>query len=55
MKFAMDGKAFRANYDKVASEPGELWEKIKGVTRPGLQLAGSDLHRRAAVLRRLRR
>ena len=32
MKFAMNGKAFRANYDKVASEPGKLWEKIKGVT-----------------------
>ena len=32
MKFAMNGKAFKANYDKVASEPGKLWEKIKGVT-----------------------
>jgi aconitate hydratase len=31
MKFAMDGKAFRANYDKVKTEPGPLWEKIKGV------------------------
>ena len=31
MKFAMNGKAFKANYDKVASEPGPLWEKIKGV------------------------
>ncbi|MDQ2927825.1 MAG: aconitate hydratase [Pseudomonadota bacterium] len=31
MKFAMDGKAFKANYDKVASEPGPLWQKIKGV------------------------
>jgi aconitate hydratase len=31
MKFAMNGKAFRANYAKVKSEPGKLWEKIKGV------------------------
>ena len=31
MKFAMDGKAFRANYALVKSEPGKLWEKIKGV------------------------
>ncbi len=31
MKFAMNGKAYKANYDKVASEPGPLWEKIKGV------------------------
>ena len=32
MKFAMNGKAFRENYAKVKSEPGELWEKIMGVT-----------------------
>jgi aconitate hydratase len=32
MKHAMNGKAYKANYDKVASEPGELWEKIKGVS-----------------------
>ena len=32
MKFAMNGKAFRANYAKVKSEPGKLWEKIKGVS-----------------------
>ena len=31
MKYAMNGKAFKANYDKVRSEPGPLWEKIKGV------------------------
>ncbi len=31
MKFAMNGKAFRKNYDKVKSDPGKLWEKIKGV------------------------
>jgi aconitate hydratase len=30
MKYAMNGKAFKANYDKVASEPGPLWTKIKG-------------------------
>jgi len=32
MKFAMNGKAFRANYGKVKSEPGALWENIRGVT-----------------------
>ncbi len=31
MKYAMNGKAFRKNYDKVKSEPGKLWERIKGV------------------------
>ena len=30
MKHAMNGKAFRKNYDKVKSDPGKLWEKIKG-------------------------
>ena len=29
MKHAMDGAAFKANYDKVASDPGELWGEIK--------------------------
>ena len=32
MKYAMNGKAFRANYAKVKSEPGKLWQKIKGIT-----------------------
>ncbi len=31
MKFAMNGKAFRENYAKVRTEPGKLWEKIRGV------------------------
>ncbi|MES2480529.1 MAG: aconitate hydratase [Pseudomonadota bacterium] len=31
MRHAMNGKAFQANYGKVKSEPGPLWEKIKGV------------------------
>ncbi|MFG6431007.1 aconitate hydratase AcnA [Roseateles sp. LYH14W] len=30
MKFAMDADAFKANYDKVATEPGKLWKAIKG-------------------------
>jgi aconitate hydratase len=30
MKFAMNGRAFRANYAKVKSEPGKLWEKDLG-------------------------
>ena len=32
MKYAMNGKAFRANYAKVKTEPGKLWEKIRGVS-----------------------
>ncbi len=31
MKFAMNGKAFRANYALVRSDPGELWQRITGV------------------------
>ncbi len=30
MKYAMNGKAFRRNYDKVKTEPGKLWTKIPG-------------------------
>jgi aconitate hydratase len=32
LKFAMNPKAFQANYAKVKSEPGELWGRIKGVS-----------------------
>ena len=32
LKFALDPKAFQANYGQVKSNPGELWEHIKGVT-----------------------
>jgi aconitate hydratase len=31
MKFAMNGKAFKENYDKVKTKPGKLWEQTKGV------------------------
>jgi aconitate hydratase len=31
MKYAMDGDAFEANYAKVKSEPGRLWNDIHGV------------------------
>ncbi len=31
MRFAMNGDAFRENYEKVAAEPGALWDKITGV------------------------
>jgi len=30
MKFAMKGKAYRENYARVRTEPGALWERIKG-------------------------
>ncbi|HZF78947.1 MAG TPA: aconitate hydratase AcnA, partial [Rubrivivax sp.] len=32
MKHAMNGAAFRRNYDKVKTDPGELWQRIQGVT-----------------------
>ena len=32
MKYAMNGKAFKQNYEKVKSDPGKLWEKVKGVS-----------------------
>jgi aconitate hydratase len=32
LKYAMNPKAFQANYGKVKSDPGELWQKIKGVS-----------------------
>ncbi|GKT20387.1 aconitate hydratase [Acidovorax sp. SUPP3334] len=32
MRFAMNGKAFRDNYGKVKTDPGALWNNIKGVT-----------------------
>jgi aconitate hydratase len=32
MKYAMNGKAFQANYGKVKTEPGALWERIEGVS-----------------------
>jgi aconitate hydratase len=31
MKHAMKGKAYRSNYELVKTDPGKLWEKIKGV------------------------
>ena len=31
MKFAMKGKAFRESYARIATDPGKLWEKIRGV------------------------
>ncbi|MBK0394261.1 aconitate hydratase [Ramlibacter algicola] len=32
LKFAMDGKAYRNNYAKVKTEPGELWKGIQGMS-----------------------
>jgi aconitase A len=28
----MKGKAYRDNYERIQSEPGQLWERIKGVS-----------------------
>ncbi|HEX4584193.1 MAG TPA: aconitate hydratase AcnA [Burkholderiaceae bacterium] len=30
LKYATDGQAYRSNYARVASDPGELWKKIAG-------------------------
>jgi len=30
MKYAMNGKAYQANYAKVKTDPGALWERIQG-------------------------
>ena len=48
LKYAMKGKAFRANYAKVATDPGKLWKKSRG-ERQCLHLACQHLHCRAAV------
>ncbi len=32
MKYAMNGEAFKQNYDNVTLKPGDLWEEIEGVT-----------------------
>ncbi|WP_019559237.1 aconitate hydratase AcnA [Caldimonas manganoxidans] len=32
MKFAMDRKAFKENYEKVRTKPGKLWSQIEGAT-----------------------
>ena len=32
MRYAMRGKAFRANYKRIASDPGKLWERINSST-----------------------
>ncbi len=32
MKFATNGEAFRANYAKIKTDPGKLWENIGGVS-----------------------
>jgi aconitate hydratase len=32
LKYAMDGETFQKNYAQIASNPGDLWQKIKGGT-----------------------
>ncbi|MGI4778544.1 MAG: aconitate hydratase [Janthinobacterium lividum] len=32
LRFAMNAKAFRANYDKVRTDPGKFWTSIQGTT-----------------------
>ena len=32
LRYAMDAKAFRKNYEQIKDNPGKLWESIKGVS-----------------------
>jgi aconitate hydratase len=32
LKYALNGKTYRKNYEQVQDKPGKLWEKTKGVT-----------------------
>ena len=32
MKYAMNGKAFKKNYEQVATKPGKLWGQVDGAT-----------------------
>jgi aconitate hydratase len=32
MKFAMNGAAYRGNYEKISTDAGPLWEQIRGVS-----------------------
>ncbi len=32
LRFAMNAKSFRSNYEKVKTEPGKFWSSIKGTT-----------------------
>ena len=50
LKHAMKGKAYRDNYAQVKTDPGKLWEKIKGVSGNAYTWPDEHLHRRAAVL-----
>jgi len=42
MKYAMNGKAFRKNYEKVDTDPGKLWEQIKNVSTTNGQPDGDS-------------
>ncbi len=50
MKYALNGKAYRANYAKVKTEPGRAVAGHPRRQRANLHLAAQHLHRRAAVL-----
>jgi aconitate hydratase len=41
MKSAMNGKAYRENYARVKTEPGELWERIPGASGTTYDWPGS--------------
>lgn len=54
LKFALDPKAFQANYGQCQEQPRRTLGTHQGRHRRHLQLARLDLHRRAAVLPGLR-
>ncbi|MBS0466338.1 MAG: aconitate hydratase [Proteobacteria bacterium] len=41
MNYAMNGQAFRENYAKIKTEPGELWDQIHGVSGEAYSWPGS--------------
>ena len=51
-QYARDPEVYRRLYGDVANA-NPMWGRIAGATGPGLQLADVDVHREAAVLRRL--
>ena len=53
MSSRRDPPTFRRLYGDLANA-NPMWKEVPGAAGPGLQLAEVDLHRRAAVLRRLR-
>ncbi len=42
MKYAMNGRAFRQNYDKLQTDPGKLWQQVKGAAGSAAKAGSAD-------------